>query len=230
MAHAKHTASDPCTGVEDQFRFETLLAEISAHFVRLPADRVDGAIEEAQALLCEKLGLDRSALWQWSREEPDLLLLTHLYQATDRLPVQKPAEVHANAVGEWILQPRDASPFYVRIDGKSPFPWMMGRIRQGETIVLASLDELPEEAALDRENLQRYGTKSTVAVPFSLGGAILGYLTFASTEEGKSWPEALVKRFRFVADLFTNALARKQADLTLHESEERYRVTSMSYQ
>ena len=36
------------TELEERLKFETLLAEISAHFVNLPADQIDGEIEDAQ--------------------------------------------------------------------------------------------------------------------------------------------------------------------------------------
>jgi len=83
-------------------RLGLMLAQISAHFVRLAADQVDGAIEEAQRLLCEKLGLDRSALWQTSTEDPDVMLITHLYQNSVGLLVTKPAEGGAQPDGDWI--------------------------------------------------------------------------------------------------------------------------------
>jgi hypothetical protein len=66
--------------LEERLKFETLLAEISAHFVNLPADRIDGEIEDAQRRICELLDLDRSTLWQVCEGEPGTLLLTHLHQ------------------------------------------------------------------------------------------------------------------------------------------------------
>ena len=50
--------------IDKQLRFETLLAEISTLFINLPADQIDGKIEDAQRRICEFLDLDRSTLWQ----------------------------------------------------------------------------------------------------------------------------------------------------------------------
>jgi hypothetical protein len=50
--------------LEERLRFETLLTEISARFVNLPASKVDTEIEDAQRVICECLGLDHSSLWQ----------------------------------------------------------------------------------------------------------------------------------------------------------------------
>ena len=48
--------------LEERLRFETLLAEISACFVNLPAGQIDGTIEDARRRICELLDLDRSVL------------------------------------------------------------------------------------------------------------------------------------------------------------------------
>ncbi len=68
------------TELEERLRFETLLAEISARFVNLPADRIDSHIEDAQRRICKLLDLDRSSLWQVREQEPGTLLLTHVHQ------------------------------------------------------------------------------------------------------------------------------------------------------
>jgi len=65
--------------LESRLRFEALLTEISARFVNLPADQIDGTIEDAQRRVCECLGLDLSALCQWSGETPRFLTVTHLH-------------------------------------------------------------------------------------------------------------------------------------------------------
>lgn len=53
--------------LEERIRFETLLADLSARFVGLPAEALDREIEDAQRRICETLGLDRSTLGQPSK-------------------------------------------------------------------------------------------------------------------------------------------------------------------
>ena len=55
--------------LEERLRFETLLTDISARFVNLPADQIDGEIEDAQRRICEFLNLDRSSLGLRSVQE-----------------------------------------------------------------------------------------------------------------------------------------------------------------
>jgi formate hydrogenlyase transcriptional activator len=69
--------------LEERLRFETLIADLSSKFVNLPPSLVDREIMDAERLICEALGLDLSALWQWSDEGPGSFTLTHFYSAQE---------------------------------------------------------------------------------------------------------------------------------------------------
>jgi transcriptional regulator with GAF, ATPase, and Fis domain len=171
-----------------------LLAELSARFVNLPADRIDDVIEDAQRRICEFLDVDRSTLWQVCEGEPGTLLLTHLHQPPGSL---SPPE---------------------RMNGMDFFPWITQKVLGGEAVIFSKMTDIPPEAGRDRESLLAYGTKSDVVVPLSVGqGPVLGMLTFAVMREERSWPEAVVKGFQLIAQVFANALARKRMEGQLRE-------------
>jgi formate hydrogenlyase transcriptional activator len=182
--------------LEERLKFETLLAEISAHFVNLPADRIDSGIEDAQRRVCELLDLDRSSLFQVPEREPETLLLTHVYQPPGtRIPPE-------------------------RMSLMEFFPWALQKALGGETITISKMTDLPAEAGRDRETFGLYGTRSVVVVPLSVGRRnVFGLLSFAVMREEREWPETLVQQFKLVAQIFANALARKQAEETLREEE-----------
>ncbi|MGE5608069.1 MAG: sigma 54-interacting transcriptional regulator [Bacillota bacterium] len=213
--------------LEEQLRNERLLAEISARFVHVPAAEVDAAIEGAQRLVCEHFALDRSALFQLSDEGPDVLLLTHLYQPADGPPWQKRAASSPLSSSYWV-QANTVPPTYVRLDVKATFPWIYEQLRQGNRIVLNRLDDLPAEAAIDKEAFQRYQTRSTVIVPLSIGGSWMGCLTFATMREDNRWSEEQTRRLEFVASVFANTLARRRTQQVLCESQERLQLATES--
>jgi formate hydrogenlyase transcriptional activator len=184
--------------LEDRLRFETLLANLSSHFVNLPADRMDSAIEDAQRRICELLDLDRSTLFQVPEREPGVLLLTHIHQPPGSPPPPK------------------------RLDSGDLYPWATKKILGGETIVISKMTDLPPEAGRDRESFRGFGAKSGVYVPLSVGeGPVFGLLGFGVTREERGWPETVVTGFQLIAQVFANALARKRADQALRESESR---------
>ncbi len=191
--------------LEARLRFETLLADLSSKFVNLPAGEVDRQIEGAQRRVCELLGVDRSSLWQLSDEDPGSLKLTHVHQLPGGPPV--PA----------------------RLSTRESFPWTTQRVLEGKILAISRLADLPPEADRDRENYRLYGTKSTLQFPLSVGkGPVFGLLAFASMREERIWLAAIVKRLRLVAQIFTNALARKRSDEALRDGEERLSLAADS--
>jgi PAS domain S-box-containing protein len=184
----------------EQLRIETFLAELSARFIHLPANQIESEIYGAQQHICEILDLDRSTLWQVPQDEPGTLRLTH------------------------IRTPSGTAPVPTRLNAGDLFPWAVQKFMRGETVTVSALTDLPPEAAEDRESLQRYDTKATVAIPLVVEGTVVGVLGFAVTRAEREWPEDVVQRFRMVAQVITNALARKRAEEFL---ESRLRFESL---
>ncbi|MGE5841891.1 MAG: sigma 54-interacting transcriptional regulator, partial [Deltaproteobacteria bacterium] len=175
--------------VEQHLRFERLISDLSARFINLAPDKISDEIEGGQRQICELLGLDRSALFQLPEGEPRVMALTSLHQSKGSPPVPE------------------------RVNGMDFFPWTVQKILSGETVTIGKMSDFPSEAARDREKLRRFGTKSTVVVPLSIGGGpVFGGLTFAAIREETDWPETVVKGFQLIAQVFANALARKRAD------------------
>lgn len=180
--------------LEERLKFETLLAELSAHFVNLPSDQIDSYIADAQRRICEFLGLDRSVLWEVSDKDPGTMFLTHLHYSSSGLLPDRP------------MSSRD---FY---------PWFTHNVLNKETVIISRITDLPAEAARDRENCRVDGTRSVVAIPLSVGeGPVLGALTFGIMREERPWSESVVRGFRLIAEVFTNALERKRMDGQLRE-------------
>lgn len=175
--------------LDESHRFEALLSELSARFSSVPADAVDGEILDAQRRVCECLQLDSSLLWQWTDQPSARLALTHMHR-----PHGGPAPP---------VQP----------DVPAVFPWSYTRMLDGLPYLNSTLDDLPPEAARDKETFEFYGVKSNVGLPLIVGGeAPVGALTFHTVREHRVWTDAIVKRLQLVAQIFANALARKRAD------------------
>ena len=100
----------------------------------------------------------------------------------------------------------------------------MQKALAGETVIISNTADLPPEADRDRETLRKFGTKSDVVIPLSIGeGPVFGLLTFAVMHEERSWAEPVVMGFKLIAQVFANALARRQADTERKRMEEQLR-------
>lgn len=182
----------------ERLHFETLLSELSARFVNVPADQVDVEIENAQRRICDCLGLDLCSLWQRESESPESLVLTHHYRGLDGPPI--PAGMRGN----------------------EHFPWALGELLAGRRVVISSLDEAPEGMEPDLAAWQQFGLKNAVCFPLSAGGGVpFGALSFHDLVTARIWSEPVIQRLELVAEVFANAIARRRFEQVLRESEER---------
>ena len=182
--------------LEERLSFEMVLAEVSARFVNLPAEQMDGEIEDVQRLLCERLGLDICSLWQWSVEAPRYFRLTHHHR------------------------PPGGPPLPERFDAKELLPWSLEQMEAGRYFALPH-GAFAAGSRARPGTRRRLGIKSTLCFPLSAGGGpLLGALAFDDMKEERTWSEPLVRRLRLVAQTFANALARKHADEDLKKSYE----------
>ncbi|MCL4181414.1 MAG: PAS domain-containing protein [Verrucomicrobia bacterium] len=180
-----------------------LIADLSSRFINLPADKVDPEIEVAQRRICEGMGLDVSALWQWTDGSPRYFRMTHLYR------------------------PLGGPPIPERFDAQEVFPWCLKQLLAGKAIPVSSMDALPPDAGRDRESWLHFGVKSNLTFPLMTeGGQLIGGLSFNTVQKARSWPEEFVTRLELVAQIFANALARKRADQELRESEARLNLAA----
>jgi signal transduction histidine kinase len=180
--------------VRERLRFETLLAELSATFVHLPADQVDSRIESALGRLVGFLGVDRAGLAEALVEQKQLVV-THSF--------------HAARV-----------PRFPRIILNEQLPWYARMIHQGEVLRLCRLpDDLPREAKAEREYCVRVGLKSHLMIPLEVMGSVVGAIDFGSFRVYRDWPDDLIQRLRLVGEIFTNAVARKRSDEALRARE-----------
>jgi len=191
---------------KEQLQFETLITDISAQFVNLPAEQINATIKDAQQKICECLGLDQSSLWQWTNDESRKLILTHLYSPPPPLGPEHPGEINA----------------------QEEFPWVCNKTKHGETFVI-STDQMPPEASKDQEARRFFGVKSSVIIPLSVGKRpVMGALCFDDLQTDRTWSSETVARLTLIAQVFSNALERKRFEEALFKSEARLNLAADS--
>ena len=73
-------------------------------------------------------------------------------------------------------------------------------------------DDLPPEAAKERQFCLAQGIKSTVAIPLRVGGSVLGTISFSFIGQQCDWHPEVVSRLQMIGEIFANALMRKRSD------------------
>jgi diguanylate cyclase (GGDEF)-like protein/PAS domain S-box-containing protein len=182
-----------------RIRFENLITSISTQFIHLSSDRIDMGINNALHALGEFAEVDRSYIFLFT---------------ADRLRVDN--------THEWCS--RGVEP---QIDGLkglkvSRYPWFMRKILALQALHVPSVAALPPQAEAEREEFEREGIKSLVAVPLIHRGSLRGYLGFDSVRREKAWTEDNIQVLRMAGEIFINALERKKADQALSEAKAKY--------
>ena len=104
------------------------------------------------------------------------------------------------------------------------FPWLEKRIKNLEVFHISDVKRLPIEAEKEKEEFLNENIKSLVAVPIVSDRSVIGFLGFDSVLHKKTWPEDRIFLFKIVADIFANAITRKNMLLELKESESKYKT------
>jgi signal transduction histidine kinase len=177
--------------LEYELRFESLLSELSARFVNLRLERVDGEIEDALEKLRNFLGLDRVSLFEIL--EGAHFALMHSASLADRSPIPR------------------------TFRGDS-FPWLVGNMLAGKECVIQGLDNLPLDATNERAFVRERNYKFLALIPLQAGGRVLGNLAFASLRS-VGVRDKMIQQLRIIGEVFSNVLVRKRADGALRYSE-----------
>ena len=172
----------------ERLSFESLISEISARFVNLPPESLDGAIEDALHQIVDALDLDRAVVWLRDEESDDFY------------PAQRWAR-------EGVPGTND------RLSVRELFPWHWQRMMSGDVAVYSRVSDIPD--ATTRENVTRFGALAGATIAFSIAGVIAGCVSFGTTRQEREWPDAEIGRLHLVSRVFANAISRQRNDKAL---------------
>lgn len=193
--------TQPQIELEQHLQFQSLLAELSANFVRVPIDMIDQEIQESLRRIAENMDLDSVSLGLLAAEGQDF---SSRYQYTKS-----------------IMKPWLSSSLMVES------PLLTRTLLAGQPFIMQDVDALPPEYALDRESFLRYGRRASLVFPFIVGGLLRGGIGFASSRP-RQWPDNVVRGLGLIADVYANVLDRKRNLQALQWSEEQMRLAAES--
>jgi two-component system sensor kinase FixL len=178
--------------LKERLRFERLLSDLSARFVSITPDQIDMEIEEALRQVANFFSVTNCALVK-ATPEKNTAMVTHTAYAPASAPVR------------------------IGVDLSSLLPWTSEILREGGVAGVATLDDLPAEAAIDKETYGKLGVRSILTIPVSIGGSPRYALSIVSRSEERAWPEELIPRLRLVGEISITALERTQIRLQIEE-------------
>ncbi len=191
--------------LEHARRFERLLIEISSRFVHVPFELLDSAMAKALEEVGRFCGMDRSSLFICDEENAHL----------------------PRKILEWC------SPELLASEVKPPgvtsefFSELMARLRGGEPWFFPDPGVLPINQ--DREALEKQGIKSLFLVPLLENAELLGFISLESVRKQHQWGDGFYGPLKILADLLTNAIARKRVENQRLKIEEERRAMERKF-
>ena len=172
-------------------RVEGLLVDLSTRFTGIPIERIGEEVERGLRRMVELLGTDRCTLFEFS---PDGRTITPL--------------------ASWA---RPGIELFTQVP-QAVVPWYQGQLASGETIRFAAVDDLPDEAAQDKEYCRRIGLLSNLTVPITVGGQPVCALATGAFRQARDWPDPVVDRVRLIGQILASALHRQRVETELQKA------------
>ncbi|WP_409525372.1 EAL domain-containing protein [Nitrincola sp. MINF-07-Sa-05] len=182
--------------LQNQLNFEEMLADISREFVIGQPGDLDRTIHNMLRQSGEFFKVDRA----------------YLFQLT-------PDEAYASNTHEWCSS--DIQPQIDQLQKLSTatMPWWLNKIKSGECLFIADVEEMPAEARVEQLLLRSQGVKSLLAVPVLSGDKVTGFFGFDSVCGFRHWTDKEISLMYVMGSTLSAALAQHQVQASLrHEA------------
>lgn len=173
--------------LEHRVKLERFIATVSTKFINLLPEEIDIEINTALKMSCQLIEADRGFIIQ---KDSDTYRVSFFYIST--IDSQ-----HATKGEEELFK-------------ESDYPWCMERLRQGESVYIADIDQLSENVVTDRETLKKANIKSLIIVPMFYSGLFGGFVKFDLSGNFRKFFYEDIMLLRMLGEVYAGTLERKR--------------------
>ncbi len=173
--------------LKERLRFERLLSNLSARFINLAPDQIHQEIQNALRQILEFFQVDRCGLTRVPVNDP-FFRITHAVYASDipRVPENTDLPI-------------------------TMFPWVYEKLtKRHEIVSFTTRDELPREAAIDKQTYERLEVRSALNIPILIGAEAVYTININAVCKECAWPEEYIPRLRLLGEILVNSLQLAQ--------------------
>ncbi len=173
--------------LKERLRFERLLSNVSARFINLAPDQIDREIQNALRQILEFFQVDRCGLVRVSVDDK-FFRITHVVYASDipRLPENTDLPI-------------------------TMFPWVYEKLtKRHEVVSFTTRDELPGEAAIDKQTYERLEIRSGLNIPILVDAEAVYTININAVRKECAWPQDYIPRLRLLGEILVNSLQLAQ--------------------
>lgn len=186
---------------DQQFRsrleFETLISDASASLMSAPPGQLESDIERVLDAVRRFFNADRCALLSVSADQAEVFIRLGSYSA-------------------------GVPPVRSDLNLREVFPWSHHTLVVKRAAVrVETIEDLPPEAAVEREMWRQMPIRSALSLPIDSAGAVRHLIVLNTVDHENQWPDVFVPRLRVLGELLVGALVRQEMFAGLREAEAR---------
>ena len=167
--------------------FERLITHLATHFINVPTEKVEAAVELALQKIGEFAQLHRVSIVLLDENRTNF---TKTY--------------------EWCAAGVKAAAESVRDTPISRYPWVREKLMANQIMLIRGSEDFPVDAP-ERIDYEKYGTGSALVVPMMAQGGPIGCFSF-SMEDLKMWSREDTNLLEIAAEMFVNVFERKRTE------------------
>jgi formate hydrogenlyase transcriptional activator len=177
---------------EERFRFQELIAKISAKFIGLSGIEFEQAIQDTLAVIGRYFDVDSVRLYRLSLQG-DIIEMRNVWRSEYLISEEETTEMH-----------------------KMKYPHLAAHYSQGETIVYGCPDECPPLPDLIK--ILKYAKiKAGVGVPLEIDDSGIDVFAFAKTQSEHEWPKNITEYCKVIGQIILSAMRRRETEIELKD-------------
>jgi len=194
--------------LQQRLIMEKLLSSISNFFINIEPENTDIGVEKSLLLIGNYLRPEYGAIFLVENKST----LTYYCGFEKAVATSNKIQEGANTI-----QIND-------------FPYLRRKLEIQEPLLINQLNDLPEEAAREKEFFLERRIKSIILVPMIYNNDLIGVLTVFMTKVHQIWQPDHSHLMQTFADMVVNAIVQKRTFEELRTSESRYRAIVEEHQ
>ena len=180
-----------------RLEFETLISDASASLLSAPPEQLDAVIERVLDAVRQFFRADRCVLLAVSADH-------------------RAAHARVGSYSEGV------PPVPSELNIAELFPWSRQILLvKREPVRIEKIEDLPPEAAVERDMWLQMPIRSALSLPIGSGGIIRHVIVLNTVHHENQWPDALIPRLRVLGELIVGAQVRQEMFSGLLEAEQR---------
>ncbi|TKG95728.1 GAF domain-containing protein [Puteibacter caeruleilacunae] len=185
-------------------KMEELLGDIAAKLVDLNEDAFDNTVNELLQSIIDFAGADRAYVFLFT---PDKTLMSNTHESC------------APGISKEIDNLQEIP--------VTSIPWWTTKVLKKEHIYLRTLENLPEEACIEKEILSQQNIVSLLVLPIYYQDNVMGFLGFDSVNREKIWTQSDIYLLKAIGKTMGSSLNAFKTKLEIIEAKNRAEENAM---